>query len=117
MRERFRYEKPQLVDLRSDSVLGYTVCSGGFAVENCSQGSCIVSAACGNGTEANGCTNGSAACHPSGCTYSCCYAGNSVEGGISTMCWCSGGSSAGYRCETGSRASFMCTATGGSVCA
>jgi len=106
--KRIKYEKPVLVDMRDHSALGYTSCNGGFNVESCIQGSCVVSAACGNGTEANGCTNGDNACHPSGCTYSCCYSGNVVEGGIQVMCWCSGGSSAGYRCEAGSRASYMC---------
>ena len=54
MKERMKYEKPALVDLRSDSALGYTSCDpNGFNVESCNLGSCVIDSTCNSGTEAN----------------------------------------------------------------
>ena len=91
MKERMKYEKPALVDLRSDSALGYTSCSpNGFNVENCNLGSCVIDSTCNSGTEAYACVAGSGACVPGLCSYACCVTGSGVEGNIDEIyCWCS----------------------------
>ena len=110
MKERMKYEKPALVDLRSDSALGYTSCSpNGFSVENCNLGSCVINSTCNSGPEASACVAGNSACVPGLCSYACCVNGSGVEGSIDgTYCWCSAGSAAGFDCSGGTRASSNC---------
>lgn len=118
MKERMKYEKPALVDLRCDSALGYTSCdTSGMNVGDCNLGSCVINSICNSGTEANECINGSKACVPGLCTYACCSTGSSVEGNIDGIwCWCSPGSQAGFNCSNGTRASVNCDAGGQDGC-
>jgi hypothetical protein len=119
VKERMKYEKPALVDLRSDSALGYTSCSpNGFSVENCNLGSCVIDSTCNSGPEASACVAGSGACVPGLCHYACCANGTGVEGNIDgILCWCTPtGSNAGFQCEGGSRASVNCGIGGEDNC-
>jgi len=111
VKERIKYEKPALVDLRSDSALGYTSCSpNGYSVENCNLGSCVINSTCNSGPEASACVDGSGACVPGLCRYACCLNGSGVEGTIDgTYCWCNpSGMNAGFDCSGGNRASSTC---------
>lgn len=118
MKERIKYKEPVLVDLRSDSALGYTSCSpNGFSVENCNLGSCVIDSVCNSGTEASECVAGSGACVPGLCSYACCLNGSGVEGNIDGIsCWCSIGMNAGFDCSGGNRASVNCNIGGQDGC-
>ena len=114
VKERMKYEKPALVDLRSDSALGYTSCSpNGFSVENCNLGSCVINSVCNSGPEASECVAGNGACVPGACRYACCLNGSGVEGTMDgTYRWCSLGMNAGFDCSEGARASVYCNNRG-----
>jgi len=118
MKMKFRYEMPRLVDLRTESVLGYTSCSpNGMGVENCNLGSCVINSVCNSGPEASECVAGSGACVPGSCRYACCLNGSGVEGTMDgTYCWCSFGMNAGFDCSDGARASVNCNTGGDDNC-
>jgi hypothetical protein len=117
VKEHMKYEKPALVDLRSDSALGYTSCNtSGMNVGSCNLGSCVIDSNCNSGTEANACVSGSGACVPGLCSYACCFTGSGVEGSVSGNCWCGPGGAAGWDCSGGTRASVSCDAGGQEYC-
>jgi hypothetical protein len=118
VKERIKYEKPVLVDLRSDSALTYTSCDpNGSGVDSCNLGSCVIESVCNNGPEASECVAGNNACVPGSCRYACCLPGSSVEGTMDgTYCWCSLGMNAGFDCSEGARASVYCNNGGDDGC-
>jgi len=110
MKEKFNYEMPMLVDLSTESAVGWTTCyETGNQAEgyHCNLGSCPAVSQCANGTSAQACYSvGSNACNPpanSNCK-SCCFSGTGVKSGL-TLCSCeSNGALAGWYCTSGSKA-------------
>lgn len=118
MAERFKYEKPVLVDMASGSALGDSgLCDGGSCVGECALGSCIPTAVCQNGEYTGYCENGFGACSYSSMCYICCAEGYSAGWfgsgqGQTGSCSCAAGGAAAWLCYSGSRVSSICLSGG-----
>jgi hypothetical protein len=108
MRRKFRYEKPQLIEMSTMSAAGgATVCTTGTGRGSCAYGSCIRGAQCDTGDYVTTCMNGT---DVTGTCAMCTYGGN-PEGFDSIGCgtggmaqsYCTQGADAGYNCGSGSR--------------
>ena len=103
MRRKFRYEKPQLIEMSTMSAAGgTTVCTSGSGQGSCAYGSCIRGAQCNTGDYVTYCITGGWA----GGTCSFCGAGGSAEGFDAPGCGY-GGTAANY-CLEGGRAGYNC---------
>jgi hypothetical protein len=114
MADRFKYERPVLVDMASGSALGYSgTCDGGSCNNECALGSCISSAWCQDGGYTGYCENGTGDCNKSSSCYVCCDSGAMVGfygsgAGSTTYCQCSSGANAASLCYNGTRVSSIC---------
>jgi hypothetical protein len=115
MDKRFPYEKPMLVDLRDDLSCKGASCGYGSDISaySCGAGSCEPMTGCENGSKAEVCCNGTAACSTdywgtcgTGSGVTACGAGAS-GGTYSTTCDCSTGAQAGRVCSNGTLALGM----------
>ena len=106
MRRKFRYEKPQLIEMSTMSAAGgATVCSSGSGQGSCAYGSCIRGAQCTTGDYVTSCTSGGFVTGT--CAY--CVTGGDANGFDAPGCgfggtaanYCSSGGYAGYNCGTG----------------
>jgi hypothetical protein len=107
MRRKFRYEKPQLIEMSTMSAAGgATVCSSGSGQGSCAYGSCIRGAQCNAGDYPTYCYSGGFVTG----TCAFCVTGGEAYGYDSLGCgtggmaasYCTQGASAGYNCGSGS---------------
>jgi hypothetical protein len=107
MRRKFRYEKPQLIEMSTMSAAGgATVCSSGSGQGSCGYGSCIRGAQCTSGDYVTYCFSGGFV--QGTCAY--CVTGGGPGSYDSSGCYtggsaattCSMGGYAGYNCGSGS---------------
>lgn len=115
MGDRFKYEKPVLIDMTLGTVLGGADCNYGYGVSECGSGSCISKGDCQYGLYTGYCWTGNFACGTSVQCYICCDDGSMVGSymgkygkGITAKCWCNSGSAAAESCENGTRTSWAC---------
>jgi hypothetical protein len=107
MRRKFRYEKPQLIEMSTMSAAGgATVCSTGTGRGSCAYGSCIRGAQCNTGDYPTNCSSGGVVTG----TCAFCQTGGDPGGFDSIGCgtggaaasYCTQGVNAGYNCGYGS---------------
>lgn len=112
---RFKYEKPVLVDLSCESVVGATCNPNGYATTDwCNDGSCASYVLCNAGSYTQACLNGTNACDSSSNCYAVCTTGSPVSDPQTAAYYCdNSGLSAAQYCYNGTRASNDCAATGG----
>jgi len=100
----FRYEKPVLVGLNDESVVGVTSCGyGGAATKD----ECQFNSVCQYGTKAGGCMTGTDACENRNC-FAYCSGGSIVVPPSATQFTCAGGSFPYQNCYIGSNAYLSC---------
>jgi hypothetical protein len=106
MRRKFRYEKPQLIEMSTMSAAGgATTCSSGSGQGSCAYGSCIRGAQCTTGNYVTYCYSGGfvegtcAFCVSGGSAYGYDVIGCGMGGMAAT--YCTPGASAGYNCGSG----------------
>ena len=106
MRRKFRYEKPQLIEMSTMSAAGgTTTCSSGSGQGSCAYGSCIRGAQCTAGDYVTYCYSGGFV--QGSCAYCLSGGDNSFDAygcytGGSAATTCSMGGYAGYNCGSGS---------------
>ena len=121
MGDRFKYEKPVLIDMTQSSVVGVSECTEGTFQADCTGGSCVSQACCQYGLYTGYCANGTYACGTNALCYTCCETGSFLGGGSSKYgrgktdyCYCYGGTSAAQDCVEGLRTTWYCD-TGSNV--
>jgi hypothetical protein len=103
MRRKFRYEKPQLIEMSTMSAAGgTTVCSSGSGQGSCAYGSCIRGAQCTTGDYVTYCATGGFV------TGTCAYCGSGGDAGGFDAPGCGYGGTASNYCNPGGFAGYTC---------
>ena len=103
MRRKFRYEKPQLIEMSTMSAAGgTTTCTSGSGQGSCAYGSCIRGAQCTSGGYVTYCATGGFV------TGTCAYCGSGGDAGGFDVPGCGYGGTASNYCNPGGFAGYTC---------
>jgi len=102
MRRKFRYEKPQLIEMSTMSAAGgTTTCTSGSGQGSCAYGSCIRGAQCTSGGYVTYCSTGGFV------QGTCAYCGSGGDNNFDAP-GCGYGGSAATNCSSGGFAGYNC---------